>query len=477
MKHSYLYLSAAAALVLAACTQETVPQERVIPEDNAPAVAGPTSFTASFETDPESKAVLGLNGNNKPQCFWENGDDIVVYSSGNSKSGTVTGFKFTTSLSANSTSAEFVFNDESSGLLSGDYFATYPYRKDSRGVNFTVSPFRVAAVDVPKSQTLVAGTVDRKACPMVAHASEGSTTLEFKNAAALLKFRVSESNIVAGRIVVDAADAISGRFRADVDVTTFIPTLATYTATGVAQYNYIDFTIDGSTALANGTDYYVAIRPTELTSDLRIYLNGNLVKVINKSQFSEIKRNKIYNLGTLSTPGTPSEKNLHFDFTIDPFTGWPTVSGNHHGLSVNYPLYGVDYPFILTDCEAATKCQTYWGVNSPGNRLCLAAAQRYCGLPAINGYKLVQVTIENKQLSASDTSTKPKFGITHTVTADNVNAPDENFVSGGELFEYAAKGGTVHTYDLSGTADNTVYYIYARVKGAIANLTLTYVPI
>lgn len=476
MKHSFLYLSAAAALVLAACTQETVPQEKVIPEDNAPAVAGPTSFTASFETDPESKAVLGLNGNNKPQCFWENGDAISLYSSNDTDLSSAAGHKFMTTLSANSLEATFEWDNEGS-IPSGDYLATYPNRTAGRGVNFSVSPYRVAAVDVPKSQILVAGTVDRKACPMVAHASEGSTNLEFKNAAALLKFRVSESNIVAGRIVVDAADAISGRFRADVDVTTFIPTLATYTASGVAQYNYIDFTIDGSTALANGTDYYVAIRPTELTSDLRIYLNGNLVKVINKSQFSEIKRNKIYNLGTLSTPGTPSEKNLHFDFTIDPFTGWPTVSGNHHGLSVNYPLYGVDYPFILTDCEAATKCQTYWGVNSPGNRLCLAAAQRYCGLPAINGYKLVQVTIENKQLSASDTSTKPRLGITHTVTAGNVNAPDENFVSGGELFEYAAKGGTVHTYDLSGTADNTVYYIYARVKGAIANLTLTYVPI
>ena len=475
MKHSIIFLSAAAALVLAACTQEIVPQEQIVPEDNTPVVAGPTSFKVTFESDPDTKTVIGLNGDGKPQCFWENGDAISLYTSADGST-TVEGYKFTTTLSANSTSATFEFDDAKT-FQKGNYFATYPFRADVRGVNYGTSPYRIAAVDVPKSQKLVAGTYDKKACPMTAFAPEGSTTLEFKNAAALLKFRVSESNIVAGRIVVDAADAISGRFRADVDVTTFIPTLATYTASGVAQYNYIDFTIDGSTALANGTDYYVAIRPTELTSDLRIYLNGNLVKVINKSQFSEIKRNKIYNLGTLSTPGTPSEKNLHFDFTIDPFTGWPTVSGNHHGLSVNYPLYGVNYPFILTDCEAATKCQTYWGVNSPGNRLCLAAAQRYCGLPAINGYKLVQVTIENKQLSASDTSTKPKFGITHTVTADNVNAPDENFVSGGELFEYAAKGGTVHTYDLSGTADNTVYYIYARVKGASANLTLTYVPI
>lgn len=478
MKHRFMYLIAAAAVCAAACTREPAPACGNNDNEETSAAAGPASFSVSMETDHSvaPSAVLGTNGSNKPQVFWEDGDEIVVYSSGNSESGTVTGFKFATSLSASSATAEFEGVD-SEGLLSGKYFATYPYREEARGVNYTVSPYRVAAVDVPRSQKLVAGTFDKKACPMVAFAPEGSTSLEFKNAAALLKFRVSESNIIRGKIVVDAGDRISGRFRADVDVTTLIPNLVTYTATGVAQYNYIDFTIDGSTALSTGTDYYVAIRPTTLTSDLKIYLNDNLVKVINKSQFAEIRRNKVYNLGTLTTPSTPMEIVRSFDFTIEPFEGWPTTGGSHHGLSCNYPLYGVNYPFILTDCEVATKCQTYWGINNPGYRLCLAAAQRYCGLPAIDGYKLVQVIIENKQLSASDTSTKPQFGITVSTTQENINAPDENFVTGGELYTYSATGGTVHTYDLTGTAGNTVYYIYAKIKGAIANLTLTYTPI
>lgn len=463
------YILSAATLLLVACEREMAPQEPAV------TVPGPTSFTASVELDPDSKAVLGLNGASKPQTFWENGDAISIYSSNDTDLSAAAGHKFVTTLGANATEAEFVLDGESTALPSGDYLATYPYRSAERGVNFNASPKRVAAVDVPNAQTLVAGTYDKKACPMVAFCEEGSSTFSFKNSAALLKFRVSESNIVAGRIEVDAADKISGRFRADVDVTTHIPNLVTYV--NQSYYNYINFTIDGSTALATGTDYYIAIRPTTLTSDLKIYLNGNLVKTINTSQLASIERNQIYNLGTLSTPANIAEKKLVFDFTGTPQTGWPTAGGNHHGQSVTYTLYGVGYSFILTDCGVATKCQTYWATNNPGKRLALAAAQRYFGLPIVPGYKLVQVVVNSRQLSASDTSTSPQMGITHSVTQENVNAPDSYYVTGGEIQTWAATGGGPYTYNLSGTDDATQYYIYAKIKGAIANLTLTYIPI
>ena len=478
MKHSFLLLSAAAALVMAACSQEIVPEKTVVPDDTVARTTGPRSFTASFECDPDSKAVLGLNGNGKPQMFWENGDDIVVYSSGNSLSGTVTGYKFTANISANSTSADFDYNDVD-GLLSGDYFATYPYRKDSRGVNFEVSPYRVAAVDVPKSQTLVAGTVDRKACPMVAHASEGSDNLEFKNAAALLKFRVSGSNIVAGRIEVDAGDKISGRFLANVDVTTFIPTLNTYT--GQTTYNYIDFSIDGSTALSTGTDYYVAIRPTTLTSDLKIYLNGNLVKVINASSLAEIQRNKIYNLGTLAIPAIPQEKKLTFDFTGTPFTGWPTAkdqlsTNQAGGLGCVYPLYGTDYTFTLADCSGASGRRVYWSTTvTYGHRIVFENAERYFGFPAIPGYKLKHVTCTSAQLNDASASTKPQMGIVATVLASGAA---QTYISGGELKTWAAGNNhESYDYELTGTEANTIYYLFCKIKGGFKEVTLTYIPI
>lgn len=484
MKKSILLMSAA-AILLAACTEELAPQEQVQPEDNTPAVAGPSSFTATFENDPATRAVLGLNGDGKPQTFWENGDAISVYSSNDTDLSSAAGHKFTTTLSANSLEATFEWDNEGT-IPSGDYLATYPNRTAGRGVNFSVSPYRVAAVDVPNSQTLVAGTVDRKACPMIAHASEGSTNLEFKNAAALLKFRVAEDNIVAGRIVVDAADAISGRFRADVDVTTFIPTLVKYT--GQTYYSYIDFKLDGSTALSTGTDYYIAIRPTTLTSDLKIYLNGNLVKVINKSQFSEIKRNKIYNLGTLTTPATPLEKVLFFDFTVDqssvdPSESWPTekdkaATNQSGGLLCPYKLYGVQYLFTLADCTGASGRRIFWSnTNTYGHRIVFYAAERYFGTPAIEGYKLVHITATSSRLDNTEASEtlEPKIGIVSNIVASK-GTP--TYVTGGDLQTWAAGNNhEAYNYALSGTEDNTVYYLYAKVKGAVQTLTLTYIPI
>ena len=147
-----IFILSAASLMLAACTQEMVPQEPVA------AVPGPTSFTASVEVEPTPKAVLGLNGSSKPQTFWENGDAISIYSSNDTNLSAAAGHKYVTTLGANATEAEFELDGASSALPSGNYLATYPYRSAARGVNFGVSPYRVAAVDVPNAQTLVAGT-------------------------------------------------------------------------------------------------------------------------------------------------------------------------------------------------------------------------------------------------------------------------------------------------------------------------------
>ena len=476
MKKNAIFLLA--ALTLAACQREAAPEVETV----ADFVPGPTAFTAQIEADPASKAVIGLNDSSKPQTFWENGDAISIYSSNDTDLSAAAGHKFVTTLGANATEAEFVLDGESTALPSGDYLATYPYRSAARGVNFNASPQRVAAVDVPNAQTLVAGTYDKKACPMVAFCEEGSSTFSFKNAAALLKFRVSESNIVAGRIEVDAADKISGRFRADMDVTTHIPNLVTYT--GQTYYNYINFTIDGSTALATGTDYYVAIRPTDLTSDLKIYLNGNLVKTINTSQLASIERNQIYNLGTLSTPANIAEKKLVFDFTIDvPDNSWPTAKNQKStnqagGLECSYWLYGTEYKITLADCAGAGGQQIFWSqTNTYGHRIVYNAAERYVGTPAIEGYKLVHITATSSRLDNTDASAtlEPKIGITSNIVKTKETP---TYVTGGDLQTWAAGNNhEAYDYSLSGTAGNTKYYLYAKVKGAIQTLTLTYIPI
>lgn len=478
MKKNAIFLLA--ALTLAACQREAAPEVETV----ADFVPGPTAFTAQIEADPASKAVIGLNDRNKPQTFWENRDSISVYSSKDTDLSSAAGHKFVTTLGEKAIEATFEWDGNGNALPAGDYLATYPYRSAARGVNFKTNPYRVAAVDVPKAQTLVAGSYDRKACPMVAFAAQGSNSMQFKNAAALLKFRVAEDDIVAGRIEVDAADKISGRFRADVNTTTHVPTLETYTASGVEQYNYIDFKIDGTTALATETDYYVAIRPTTLSSRIKIYLNGNLVKSINASQLAAIERNKIYNLGTLSTPATPAEKKLFFDFTIDvPDNSWPTAKSQKAtnqagGLECSYWLYGTEYKITLADCAGASGQQIFWSqTNTYGHRIVYNAAERYVGTPAIEGYKLVHITATSSRLDntvASETL-EPEIGITSNIVKTKETP---TYVKGGDWQTWAAGNNhEAYDYSLTETAGNTKYYLYAKKKGAIQTLTLTYIPI
>ncbi len=465
MKRSIYYLFSAAALLFAACTAEPV-------TDNTMAgfIPGPTSFSAIMEGD-GTKAVIGLNGSNKPQTFWENGDAINVFSS--AVSGSTAGFKFSTSLSANSTSAEFTYSGDDFPL-GEQYFATYPYRSNTRGVNYT--DLRLAGLQIPSSQTLVAGSFDKDAALSVAYVEGGSNTLFFQNGTALLKFRVSESNIVDGRIEVDNADAISGTFRAVIDASTKELTVEKYTASGVTQNNYVNFSMGGSTALSTGTDYYVAVAPAALTSDLKVYLNGNLVKVINSSKLAALERNKIYNLGTLSTPSTPAEKVLRFDFSGDALPGWPTEDKWKSGpgdLDCTYPLYGTDYHFFLTDCGNGSLARVAWVKASGG--LILFATWRYVGLPAIAGYKLVKVS--GTMCLSSKTR---KAAIVKNVVADNTQGTItelHQFVKGGESAEWSTKG-TTYTFNLSGTEDNTMYYfLCTNTSVGVSDLTLTYVPI
>lgn len=472
MKHNVFFYGAAALMMLAACARETLPQEEIV------VVPGPTTFSVTMEGDPDTKAILDLNGSGHPQNFWENGDAISIFTSADNdpetKKQSGKSYRFETTLLANSTSAEFTLA-EAKEFGSGMYFASYPYRNNTRGVNYSGSEgtYKMAGNQIPNAQTLVAGSFDKNAILAVAF-SDGGSTLEFKNATALFKFRVSESDIVGGRIEVDAADAISGTFRADVTTDTKELSLASYT--GQATYNYVDFTIDGSTHLSTGTDYYVVVCPTALTSDLKIYLNGKLVKLINNSTLASIERNKIYNLGTLTTPTTPAEVVLPFDFSGTALTGWPTTDNWQTGpgeLDCTYPLYGTDYHFFLTDCGNASKARVAWVSGSGG--LILYTTWRYVGLPAIAGYKLVKVQ-GTMCLGTKDTR---KAAIVKNVVADNTAgtiAAQHQFVTGGEAMGWTTKGET-YTFNLSGTEANTSYYFLCyNTSVGFSKLILTYVP-
>ena len=190
----------------------------------------------------------------------------------------------------------------------------------------------------------------------------------------------------------------------------------------------------------------------------------------------------------MTTPATPLEKVLFFDFTVDqssvdPSESWPTekdkaATNQSGGLRCPYNLYGVQYLFTLADCTGASGRRIFWSnTNTYGHRIVFYAAERYFGTPAIEGYKLVNITATSSRLDNTDAAEtlEPKIGIVSNIVASK-GTP--TYVSGGDLQTWAAGNNhEAYNYALSDTEGNTVYYLYAKVKGAVQTLTLTYIPI
>lgn len=494
MKINRLFLYAAALVMAVSCGKET-PETPKTPADGSndeeivvpPAPDYAVSFTAYTETppaaEPQAKATIGLNTNTKTQTFWEDGDQISVYSSNQTTSSKV-GFQFSTVLDANSTSAIFGYDGED--FVGGNYIAIYPHKETGRAVNFSAQPYgtgddlpyegdayRMANVDVPSLQTMVAGGFDRSSMIMVAY-TENPAELHFKNAVALVKFKVSDE-VSSGRILTPKA-LISGKFRADITASDQIPRLVDYEQ---STYGYVDFIAPQGQMLEPDTEYYVVVSPAELSEGFEVYLNGKSVKSFTAEQVPAFERNKIYDLGTLTVPVSTAEtKTLTFDFSIaDSMTGWHTLKAPENAattdlLRVPYVIGNVSYEFICANPSEAnsTSFPYYTGSAVFVNKY------RFLGLPAIEDFSLSAVTITNGSSAANSSRA---IGVTSCLAKqDGTGENGQNFVAGGETKPFTGAKGTSVTFNLSRTEAGTVYYIRnATIDTAISSITLTYTQI
>ena len=466
IKMKRLYIITTLALLAVSCAKEP----GIIPVQDGEKYK--FSFKASFGQDedlPESKSVLGESVNGKPQPFWTDGDRITVYTSadgmGDESAGvSMVGYVFSTSLGANSPEATFGYTGDDFNQ-GAEYIAIYPDKGDAaRSVNFTTH--KMANVVVPAKQTLSAGTYDRNAMVAIGY-STGGSSLVFRNATALVKFQVSESGIINGAL--ESESPLAGTFRGEIRDTN--PAYLDTYSNG-ATYNKIDFTIDGSTPLTPGTDYYIAVRPGSISGGLKFYLNGQLVKTF--TNVTSIARNKVYDMGVLSLPVYSAEKHLTFDVTdAAAMAGFPTTS-TPAGKVVNdqivcpYTLYGDTYNFIsTTPVDASTVYFPYYDAT---NKRLAIKAYWYLGLPAIEGYKLVGVDIN----VIYSNKTSVVIGISSNI---GTGSAVPTYVSGGEQKTQAYKTNGLFSFDLSDTAENTVYWINARTAIGISEITLTYVPV
>lgn len=461
MKINRILLCTFAAAAICACQTEKINDATTVAPEYK------VSFVADIESDSQSKATIATNESGKVQTFWENGDKVLVYSEGNGASNSVK-YAFETVLNSPSTSAVFGYNGD--GFVEGEhYMAIYPATESSRAANFTNT--RMAQVDVPSSQKLVAGGFDKTAAIMLAY-SDNLNSMKFMNAVALVKFKVADAGVTAGSISAKATE-IAGRFRGDVVIGedgTYSTALVKYSSGSTnSPTSLLNFSMPDGSSLVPGEEYYVAVRPTVLEDGFSISLNDEYIK---NYYISEFKRNVIYDLGTLSLPQKEEEETgdamtLSFDFSSKtPLPGWPAKDGWTGSGEAVYNLDGVDYQFLCTDCTDATSKRVFWNSNG---YIVLNATGRYLGLPAIEGYRLATVAVKHATSAKSR-----KVGIAAEIV-DSKSTPA--FVQGGDLLAKTFAVGEVVTFNLTGTEAGVMYYLYTASGIGFSNITLTYEPV
>lgn len=141
-------------------------------------------------------------------------------------------------------------------------------------------------------------------------------------------------------------------------------------------------------------------------------------------------------------------KTLTFDVSKNPGS-WPTENSTTL-TNYTYTLDDVKYTFGLKN----VKCN--------GGYLMLTETAAL-GLPAIENYKLTNVVAKN----SGGCSTSVNVGVSSS-------SASASYIDGGAAQTWATKSSS-YTYNLSGTSNNTVYYLYVTSMNAqIVSLELTY---
>ena len=256
----YMFMAVAGMLALSSCSNDDNDQTT----QNAPRQM---TFTAGFGDGATTRAAL--DGSTKKVSFDAN-DKISILSANNNN------VTFTTT--AGGASATFT------GTATADskFYAVYPY---TDGLTLDASTGIISGVTIPYIQS-GAATSDCGWDPTapIAYATTTGTSLQFKNACALLK--ITNDRGVAAMIRVGCNEALTGTFSLN-------------TSSGALSGS------DGTSPLArvvnvpSGKTIYIAIAPGEKTDFMAFWNRGGSYAMKEKASVT-FEAGKIYNLGNTS---------------------------------------------------------------------------------------------------------------------------------------------------------------------------------
>ena len=250
-------------------------------EQQAPAKGESIVFTASFA--PETKTFI-----DGKQSLW-NQDEIRIFNGNHSEAQEYV----TTAVEA--ATAEFTIKNPEAKFTGTSFIAVCPNSLADEAWRNSSADKTINKLRLKPEQTATDGTYDPEGHVAVAYTE--NTTLEFKNACALLKFTIKSAKIKEVCVYSTGA-VLSGNFNFNTEGEGSITT----TAVGEDTYktnNYVKVVGD----FVNGQTYYMSCIPATLENGLTLEVvntDGKKGKDRTTTNKIELERSKIYDLGDVT---------------------------------------------------------------------------------------------------------------------------------------------------------------------------------
>ncbi len=294
----------AAMFAAAACSQELEGPVDVNNEGKA--------FTAVMDAV-ETKAVLSEN----VKTLWEPGDAIQV-------SDGQTATMYVSINEENAPSAQFVPYPVENAVKGAKVVALYGL--EAEGVD--METLTVSGVAIPSEQKARLSSFEPYSA--VAMAYSETDVLEFKNAVALLKFRVMNDKVTKVRITSKGGESISGS--ASLKYNSGAPLFEV-----VEGEDYVELSAAEGACLNIGRDYYISVFPQTLASgfDVQFVFDGaqTMTDIKTKTGSITFKRNTILNLGELEY--AENDPTVIYKDTFDWVAPWADAYGSGDSVGAN----------------------------------------------------------------------------------------------------------------------------------------------
>lgn len=290
MKKGLFYALCLGALAMSASCQKT--------EQNSTEKGNSVVFTAKFDNEKNVDVRTVLDETGK-RSLW-NKDEIRVLN----EEGASAVYKTDAMGQA---SATFTIIEEGATFSGNRFMAACPAEPAGRA-SWDAGGKTIKWLWLKDEQSPVAGSYDPAAHIAVAY-TEG-TELSFKNACALLKFKVASEDV--SEVVVYTTGGgentlyLSGNFDVDMSEQNNYKFSRT-SGDGSWGGNYVKIKAADGAYLENGKTYYMACIPVTAILNLEVVVNGVRQTIRTTSAAVEIKRNDVLDLGDVA----PVEKTLY----------------------------------------------------------------------------------------------------------------------------------------------------------------------